>query len=116
MTKSLRLLPALLLAAATAACIAGDESAADRSAADTTQLSMPDTATLLNFQGDFEGPLGLQLWSVREQLEADLSATLAWVRELFFRAGSDDPSLLALIEAAGRRSPVYASHRHTEVA
>jgi spore coat polysaccharide biosynthesis protein SpsF len=50
------------------------------------------------------------------RLTVDTAEDLAWVRELFFRAGSDDPSLSALIDAAGRRSPVLSSRRRTEVA
>lgn len=84
MNRSHRLLPALLMVASAAACAPADDAAVDRTASDTTQLTMPDTVTALNFQGDFNGPLGLQLWSVREQLEDDLSGTLAWVREQGF--------------------------------
>ena len=37
------------------------------------------------------------------RLTVDTAADLAWVRELFFRAGSEDPSLSALIAASGCR-------------
>jgi hypothetical protein len=35
------------------------------------------------------------------------------VRELFFRAGSDDPSLAALIAASGSRRPLRADSHGT---
>lgn len=41
------------------------------------------------------------------RLTIDTEADLAWVRELFFRAGSDEPSLAELIAVAGR-----AAHQH----
>jgi spore coat polysaccharide biosynthesis protein SpsF (cytidylyltransferase family) len=51
------------------------------------------------------------------RLTVDTAEDLAWVRELFFRSGSDDPSLASLIAAAGaRRSPIYSIDRRTEVA
>lgn len=106
MTQSQRLLPVLLLAAATTACGASDDSLAERPIADTTQMSSADTAAMLNFQGDFEGPLGLQLWSVREQLEDDLPGTLAWVREQGFTevelAGTQGLSAEAFRQALDR--------------
>jgi len=37
------------------------------------------------------------------RLSVDTPADLAWVRELFFRTGEEDPALLALIAASGRR-------------
>lgn len=43
------------------------------------------------------------------RLTVDTAEDLAWVRELFFRTQSDDPTLLSLIAASGvRRVPVYA--------
>jgi spore coat polysaccharide biosynthesis protein SpsF len=42
------------------------------------------------------------------RLTIDTADDLAWVRELFFRTQSDDPSLASLIAASGvRRAPVY---------
>lgn len=37
------------------------------------------------YSGDFDGPLGLQLWSVRDQISQDLVGTLELVRDLGFR-------------------------------
>ena len=58
-------------------------------AVEQTAASSGDTATSvdaaeLDFQGAFQGPLGLQLWSVREQMAQDVPGTLAWVREQGF--------------------------------
>jgi len=39
----------------------------------------------LSFVGDFNGPLGLQLYSVREAMATDVPGTLARVRALGFR-------------------------------
>ncbi|HUF08846.1 MAG TPA: sugar phosphate isomerase/epimerase [Rhodothermales bacterium] len=44
-----------------------------------------DTASMdINYTGDFSGPLGLQLWSIREYMQQDIPGTLAWVREQGF--------------------------------
>lgn len=53
------------------------------------------------------------------RLTVDTAEDLAWVRELFFRAGSEDPSLAALIAAAGcRTASLYTrgATYHSEVA
>jgi spore coat polysaccharide biosynthesis protein SpsF (cytidylyltransferase family) len=47
------------------------------------------------------------------RLTIDTAEDLAWVRELFFRAGSDDPSLAALIAASGSRRPLRADSHGT---
>ena len=39
------------------------------------------------------------------RLTVDTAADLAWVRELYFRTGTEDPSLAALIAASGVRKP-----------
>ena len=39
----------------------------------------------LTFNGDFEGPLGLQLWSVRDYAAEDLSGALSAVYDMGFR-------------------------------
>ena len=52
----------------------------------------------------------------------DTAADLAWVRELYFRAGGDDPSLGALIAVSGARHATYPAGApaqalfHSEVA
>ena len=50
------------------------------------------------------------------RVTVDTAEDLAWVRELFFRAGSDDPSLSALIAASGCRKPSAGTLYETEVA
>lgn len=49
---------------------------------------------------DLEAPAPLRRPSLR--LTVDTYEDLQWVRELFFRAGSDEPTLAELIAAAGR--------------
>lgn len=53
----------------------------DEQMASTAQVSSDPS---FNFTGDFEGPLGLQLWSIRHALEDDMLGTLNWVREQGF--------------------------------
>lgn len=81
MTASQRVLSALL-SLTFAACSTAEDATVDQDAA-----ASPDTAAQsgeLSFQGTFQGPLGLQLWSVREQMAQDVPATLAWVRQQGF--------------------------------
>ena len=73
----------LLLAALVAACAPADDTAETTAGMDTTTTASADDATLA-FQGDFQGPLGLQLWSVRERMEEDVAGTLEWVRQQGF--------------------------------
>lgn len=82
MKSSQRLLPSLLALLLAAACsTAEDAEVAGGEAAANDSLS---AAGELSFQGDFQGPLGLQLWSVREQMAEDVPGTLAWVRQQGF--------------------------------
>lgn len=46
------------------------------------------------------------------RLTVDTAADLAWVRELFFRTGAEDPSLASLIEASGCRKAYAAAPGH----
>jgi spore coat polysaccharide biosynthesis protein SpsF (cytidylyltransferase family) len=46
------------------------------------------------------------LWRPLLRLSIDTRQDLAWVRELFFRAGSDEPTLAQLIASSGR--PLHA--------
>lgn len=46
--------------------------------ATTADMSADST---LNYTGDFNGPLGLQLWSIRQAMQDDMVGTLNWVRE-----------------------------------
>lgn len=51
---------------------------------DTTAVA--DTANqAFNYTGDFDGPLGLQLYSIRNAMEADVPGMLAWVRRAGFQ-------------------------------
>src|SRR5688500_18837737 len=43
------------------------------------------SAPAFRFQGDFKGPLGLQLYSVRREMAQDVPGTLRRVRELGFQ-------------------------------
>lgn len=67
---------------------------------------------------EVDAPPSLRRPSLR--LTVDTKEDLAWVRELFYRAGSDDPSLASLIAASGCRKaptpPAPATFYGTEVA
>ncbi|HET6569389.1 MAG TPA: TIM barrel protein [Rhodothermales bacterium] len=49
------------------------------------EASTEAAAHNLNLQGDFKGPLGLQLWSVRDSMENDVPGTLQKVHDWGFR-------------------------------
>lgn len=50
---------------------------------DTTAVA--DTANhTLSLGGDFDGPLGLQLYSIRDAMQEDVPGTLEWVRSMGF--------------------------------
>lgn len=61
---------------------AGD-SAADSAAAATN--TAPGANAEIKFAGDFPGPVGVQLYSFREQFKQEVPATLAHVRSLGFK-------------------------------
>ena len=63
---------------------------------------------------EVNGPAPLVRPSLR--LTVDTADDLAWVRELFFRAGSDDPSLASLIAVSGCRKPKPHAAPLSEVA
>src|SRR3954469_13830505 len=67
---------ALALAAVLAGC---------RSAPQSATTSAPDSRHDLDLRGDFKGPLGVQLYSVRDAIAKDVPGTLARVRALGFR-------------------------------
>lgn len=75
-------LGSLLVAALIAACTPADEAPETAADMDTATI-VPEDATLA-FEGDFDGPLGLQLWSVRDRMEDDVAGTLEWVRQQGF--------------------------------
>lgn len=67
-----------------AGIIVGCESAqTDQEATSDTLAS--DATSSFAFAGDFDGPLGIQLWSVRHEMEDDLVGTLEWVRDQGFQ-------------------------------
>jgi sugar phosphate isomerase/epimerase len=73
-------------------------------AASTWTFAQDEITTALN------GPVGLQLWSLREYLPKDLSGTLAKIRALGFREvegaglwGTTAPKLRAALDNAGLR-------------
>lgn len=70
---------ALTLAASLAACHTAPRSGT--AGASSTATSTHD----FDFQGDFKGPLGVQLYSVRNAIKNDVPGTLARVRALGFR-------------------------------
>ena len=84
MTRSHRLLPALSLFALLGACAPAEDAQVEQTAASSGDTATSVDAAELDFQGAFQGPLGLQLWSVREQMAQDVPGTLAWVREQGF--------------------------------
>jgi sugar phosphate isomerase/epimerase len=56
-----------------------------RSAPQSATTSASDSRHDLDLRGDFKGPLGVQLYSVRDAIAKDVSGTLARVRALGFR-------------------------------
>mgnify|MGYP001332349042 CR=1 FL=1 len=75
--KRFQLLLAIVALGFTAAC----NDAPDTVPTDTETLS----SAAITLEGDFDGPLGLQLWSVRHEMEQDVRGTLARVHEMGFR-------------------------------
>lgn len=73
------LIAGVFLIAALAGCT---DQPSDMTPADTT--GSPTQAQSFEFNGDFSGPLGLQLWSIREAMQDDVPGTLEWVRQSGF--------------------------------
>ena len=67
-----------------AGLLAGCEARSDQDPSPRNVGAAGDTTTF-NLAGDFDGPLGLQLWSVRHAMQEDLVGTLEWVREQGFQ-------------------------------
>ncbi len=78
-----------LAAALGAACSTGTQGGAgrapDASPAPAASNAAPAAGTDFRFTGDFRGPLGVQLYSVRGPIRTDVPGTLARVRALGFR-------------------------------
>lgn len=86
MKRPHRLLPVpLLLAAFIGACSSAEDASVGDSADTTATGDTAAAAEGIELSGDFKGPLGLQLWSVREQLAEDIPGTLQWVAQQGFR-------------------------------
>ena len=82
-TASTRSLAALVAAlAVTAACTtkSGDDAAGDSANASLAS----NEAHEANFQGDFKGPLGVQLWSFRAEAEKNPTAMMKMVKRMGF--------------------------------
>ena len=84
MRRSQRL-PFLLLAGLLGACSTAEDATLDDTAAiDSAGADSAAAAGGMAFDGTFQGPLGIQLWSLREQMQSDVPGTLAWVRDQGF--------------------------------
>ncbi len=83
-----------------------------REGTDTASLNnMNETTPAITFGGDFAGPLGLQLWSVRNYASADLTGALDSVARMGFRevelAGTYEMTpgaFLTVLQAAGLKA------------
>lgn len=81
-----RLLLASVAAALAAGCASKDTPAADSVADSAAAATSPAGGADMKFAGDFAGPVGVQLWSFREDFKkGDVPGTLARVRALGFR-------------------------------
>jgi sugar phosphate isomerase/epimerase len=85
MLRTPLLLPSLaVLAATVAGCRSGYQSGTTTTST-STSASAAASAPEFNLRGDFSGPLGIQLYSVRTAIRSDVPGTLARVRALGFR-------------------------------
>jgi sugar phosphate isomerase/epimerase len=83
-----RFLIASVAAALAAGCASKDTPASDSatdSAAAATGTAAPGANAEIKLAGDFAGPVGVQLYSFREDFKKDVPGTLARVRALGFR-------------------------------
>ena len=81
-----RFLLASVAAAALAAGCKSENKPAGDSAADSAAAATPGGANAeIKYAGDFPGPVGVQLYSFREQFKGEVPATLAHVRALGFK-------------------------------
>src|SRR5919197_666216 len=101
-------LSALALAFTLAGCRSAGQSA---TSAGAIQTVAPSSRHELDFRGDFKGPLGVQLYSVRNPIAKDVPGTLARVRALGFREvelagtyGLSAPQFRAELDRAGLRA------------
>jgi sugar phosphate isomerase/epimerase len=104
---------AAALAGVTLACATGTQPSVARSTATTetgAARAASDSAGF-RFTGDFAGPLGVQLYSVRDAIRGDVPGTLARVRALGFREvelagtyGMSAPQFRQALDRAGLRA------------
>jgi sugar phosphate isomerase/epimerase len=80
--KFTRPLPLVVVASLAMGCSTAEDASLQDAAQEDTTVAGDSAAEAgeMALRGTFEGPLGLQLWSVREQMEQDVPGTLAWVR------------------------------------
>ncbi|HEX6069093.1 MAG TPA: sugar phosphate isomerase/epimerase [Longimicrobiaceae bacterium] len=74
----------LLVAALAAGCSSAEDATVDQAADSAAVADSAGASEGIAYTGSFQGPLGLQLWSVRERMEQDVPGTLAWVRQQGF--------------------------------
>ncbi len=94
MLRTPRLLSSLALPAFLVGCVSrGQPGPAGDPAGDPSGAAAARAAEgpAFDFRGDFTGPLGLQLYSVRNQIRDDVPGTLARVRALGFREVEGEP-------------------------
>ena len=72
------------MAAFAAACSSAEDATLDQAADSAAVVDSAGATQGIAYAGSFRGPLGLQLWSVRERMEQDVPGTLAWVRQQGF--------------------------------
>lgn len=75
----------LLLSVAAIGCAAGNRGAVSENGPGGRPSAPGVTASDFRFSGDFAGPLGVQLYSVRTAIRTDVPGTLTRVRALGFR-------------------------------
>lgn len=82
-----RLLIASVAAALAAGCASKDTPASDSAADSATAATgaAPGAGAEIKLAGDFAGPVGVQLYSFREEFKQDVPGTLARVRALGFK-------------------------------
>ena len=75
-----------LTLAAVQACTTRADANADSAKASTTTTTTRDTVAAhdISYQGDFKGPLGVQLWSFRDLAKTDPVAMMSTVRRMGF--------------------------------
>ena len=104
-------LPLTLAAALLAGCVQMSQTSSTSSATMSAAAATTTGAPTIALAGDFKGPLGLELYTVRAAARADLPGTLARVRAMGFTEvetagdyGLGAQRLRAALDAAGLRA------------